>query len=120
MGEMKRAIARKREAWVGKMQDQTRMKSTLVIAAAIIAAVRLARDGYKLPISSTDRRGIGECQPGANDFGSSGEIAGGRLGSSPDRKGGHRTRAVGEMPFPNSARIEGNQERMDCRNEVPA
>jgi hypothetical protein len=54
-----------------------------------------AGPGYKLPISSTDRRGIGECQPGANDFGSSGEIAGGRLGSSPDRKGGHRTRAVG-------------------------
>jgi hypothetical protein len=26
------------------MQEQTRMKSTLVIAAAIIAAVRLARD----------------------------------------------------------------------------
>jgi len=44
MGEMKRAIAREREAWVEKMQEQTRMKSTLVIAAAIIAAVRLARD----------------------------------------------------------------------------
>jgi len=40
MGEMKRAIAREREAWV----EQMRMKSTLVIAAAIIAAVRLARD----------------------------------------------------------------------------
>jgi hypothetical protein len=44
MGEMKRAIAREREAWVEHMQEQTRMKSTLVIAAAIIAAVRLARD----------------------------------------------------------------------------
>ena len=44
MGEMKRAIAREREAWVEKMQEQTRMKSTLVIAAAIIADVRLARD----------------------------------------------------------------------------
>ena len=44
MGEMKRAIAREREAWAEKMQEQTRMKSTLVIAAAIIAAVRLARD----------------------------------------------------------------------------
>ena len=44
MGEMKRAIAREREAWEEKMQEQTRMKSTLVIAAAIIAAVRLARD----------------------------------------------------------------------------
>jgi len=48
MGEMKRAIAREREAWAEKMQEQTRMKSTLVIAAAIIAAVRLARD----PISA--------------------------------------------------------------------
>ena len=44
MGEMKRAIAREREAWAEKMQEQTRMNSTLVIAAAIIAAVRLARD----------------------------------------------------------------------------
>ena len=44
MGEMKRAIAREREAWAEKMQEQTRMRSTLVIAAAIIAAVRLARD----------------------------------------------------------------------------
>jgi hypothetical protein len=44
MGEMKRAIARERETWVEQMQDQTRMRSTLVIAAAIIAAVRLARD----------------------------------------------------------------------------
>ena len=44
MGEMKRAIAREREAWAEQMQEQTRMKSTVVIAAAIIAAVRLARD----------------------------------------------------------------------------
>ena len=44
MGEMKRAIAREQEAWAEKVQEQTRMKSTLVIAAAIIAAVRLARD----------------------------------------------------------------------------
>jgi hypothetical protein len=44
MGEMKRAIAREREAWAEQTQEQTRMKSTLVIAAAIIAAVRLARD----------------------------------------------------------------------------
>jgi hypothetical protein len=43
-GEMKRAIAREREAWAEQMQEQARMKSTLVIAAAIIAAVRLARD----------------------------------------------------------------------------
>lgn len=44
MGEMKRAIARERQAWAANMQEQSRMKSTLVIAAAIIAAVRLARD----------------------------------------------------------------------------
>ena len=44
MGEMKRAIAREREALAEKMQEQTRMRPTLVIAAAIIAAVRLARD----------------------------------------------------------------------------
>jgi len=44
MGEMKRAIAREREAWAEQMQEQTRMKSTLVIAAAIISAVRLAKD----------------------------------------------------------------------------
>jgi hypothetical protein len=44
MGEMKRAIAREREAWAENMQEQARIKSTLVIAAAIIAAVRLARD----------------------------------------------------------------------------
>ena len=44
MGEMKRAIARERVAWAEKMEEQARMKSTLVIAAAIIAAVRLARD----------------------------------------------------------------------------
>ena len=41
MGEMKRAIAREREAGTEQMQEQTRMKSTVVIAAAIIAAVRL-------------------------------------------------------------------------------
>ena len=44
MGEMKRAIARERKDWVEQMQELARMKSTLVIAAAIIAAVRLARD----------------------------------------------------------------------------
>ena len=44
MGEMKRAIARERKDWAEQMQEQARMKSTLVIAAAIIAAVRLARD----------------------------------------------------------------------------
>jgi len=44
MGEMKRAIAREQAAWSQNMQDEKRMKSTLVIAASIIAAVRLARD----------------------------------------------------------------------------
>jgi hypothetical protein len=44
MGEMRRAIAREQAAWSQNMQDEKRMKSTLVIAAAIIAAVRLARD----------------------------------------------------------------------------
>jgi hypothetical protein len=44
MGEMKRAIAREQAAWSQSMQDEKRMKSTLVIATAIIAAVRLARD----------------------------------------------------------------------------
>ena len=44
MGEMKRAIAREQKDWAEQMQEQARMKSTLVIAAAIIAAVRLARD----------------------------------------------------------------------------
>ena len=44
MGEMKRAIAREQAAWSQNMLDEKRMKSTLVIAAAIIAAVRLARD----------------------------------------------------------------------------
>ena len=41
---MKRAIAREQTAWSQNMQDEKRMKSTLVIAASIIAAVRLARD----------------------------------------------------------------------------
>jgi hypothetical protein len=44
MAEMKRAIVRERETWPEVMQEQSRMKSTLLIAAAIIATVRLARD----------------------------------------------------------------------------
>ena len=40
MGEMKRAIAREDE----ERRKQDRFASTLVIAASIIAAVRLARD----------------------------------------------------------------------------
>lgn len=40
MGEMKQAVAREQE----QRQKQDRFASTLVIAASIIAAVRLARD----------------------------------------------------------------------------
>jgi len=40
MGEMKRAIAREEE----ERRNQDRFASTIVISAAIIAAVRLARD----------------------------------------------------------------------------
>jgi hypothetical protein len=45
MGEMKRAIAREEE----DRRKQDRFGSTLVIAAAIIAAVRLARDDISRP-----------------------------------------------------------------------
>lgn len=48
MGEMKRAIAREDQ----ERRNQDRFASTVVIAAAIIAAVRLARDD----ISSTSPR----------------------------------------------------------------
>ena len=58
MGEMKRAIARERKDWAEQMQEQARMKSTLVIAAAIIAAVRLRGPGYKPPFSSSHLRGL--------------------------------------------------------------
>ncbi len=48
MGEMKRAIAREEQERKKAMEEQRRMAdrfaSTLVIAASIIAAVRLARD----------------------------------------------------------------------------
>ena len=48
MGEMKRAIARKERERARTMEEQRRMTdrfaSTLVIAASIIAAVRLARE----------------------------------------------------------------------------
>jgi hypothetical protein len=44
MGEMKRAIARENE---DKQRD--RFASTLVIAASIICAVRLARDDIRTP-----------------------------------------------------------------------
>lgn len=53
MGEMKWAIAGEQAAWSQSMQDEKRMKSTLVIAASIIAAVRLACD---LDISRPSRR----------------------------------------------------------------
>jgi len=51
VGEMKRAIAREREAWAEDMQEQARMKSTLVIAAAIIAAA--ITTPILFPITST-------------------------------------------------------------------
>ena len=48
MGLMRRAIAREEQERRNAMEEQKRMKdrfaSTLVIAASIIAAVRLARD----------------------------------------------------------------------------
>ena len=48
MGEMKRAIAREEQERTKAMAEQKRMTdrfaSTLVIAASIIAAIRLARD----------------------------------------------------------------------------
>lgn len=48
MGEMRRAIAREEQERTKVMAEQKRMTdrfaSTLVIAASIIAAVRLARD----------------------------------------------------------------------------
>ena len=45
MGEMRRAIAREEE----ERRKQDRFASTLVIAASIIAAVRLARDDISWP-----------------------------------------------------------------------
>lgn len=45
MGEMKRAIAREEQ----ERRNQDRFASTIVIAAAIIAAVRLARDDISSP-----------------------------------------------------------------------
>lgn len=45
MGEMKRAIARDEQ----ERRSQDRFASTIVIAAAIIAAVRLARDDISSP-----------------------------------------------------------------------
>jgi hypothetical protein len=48
MGEMRRAIAREEQERTRAMEEQKRMSdrfaSTLVIAASIIAAVRLAKD----------------------------------------------------------------------------
>jgi hypothetical protein len=45
VGEMKRAIAREEQ----ERRNQDRFASTIVIAAAIIAAVRLARDDISSP-----------------------------------------------------------------------
>ena len=48
MGEMKRAIERERQEFP-QNQKQDRFASTVVIAAAIVAAVRLARDDISRP-----------------------------------------------------------------------
>ena len=45
MGEMRRAIAREEQ----ERRSQDRFASTIVIAAAIIAAIRLARDDISSP-----------------------------------------------------------------------
>lgn len=45
MGEMRRAIGREEQ----ERKTQDRFTSTLVIAAAIIAAVRLVRDDIRTP-----------------------------------------------------------------------
>jgi hypothetical protein len=45
MGEMRRAIAREEQ----ERQKQDRFTSTVVVAASIIAAVRLARDDISRP-----------------------------------------------------------------------
>jgi len=45
MGEMRRAIAREEQ----ERKNQDRFTSTVTIAAAIIAAVRLARDDIRSP-----------------------------------------------------------------------
>ena len=48
MGEMKRAVERERQEF-RQNQKQDRFASTVVIAAAIVAAVRLARDDISRP-----------------------------------------------------------------------
>jgi hypothetical protein len=48
VGEMKRAIERERQEFP-QNQKQDRFASTVVIAAAIVAAVRLARDDISRP-----------------------------------------------------------------------
>jgi hypothetical protein len=53
MGEMKRATAREEQERTRAMEEQKRITdkfaSTLVIAASIIAAIRLARDDISRP-----------------------------------------------------------------------
>ena len=64
MGEMRRAIAREQEE--RRMQD--RFASTVTIAAAIIAAVRL----HQHAVTARHRSDRGQRASGANDFASSG------------------------------------------------
>lgn len=62
MGEMRRAIAREEEE---RRRNQDRFTSTIVIAASIIAAVRLARDDISRPsprLTSTVADSVGLAQ----------------------------------------------------------
>jgi len=71
MGDMKRAIARKiqdRQDYEAKVRD--RLTSTLVIAASIIAALRLAKDEQIGRPSPCGKHSRGWRGTGTNDFGS--------------------------------------------------
>jgi hypothetical protein len=62
MGEMRRAIAREQEE---ERRKRDRFRSTIVIAASIIAAVRLARDDISRPsprLTSTVADSVGLAQ----------------------------------------------------------
>jgi hypothetical protein len=62
MGEMRRAIAREQEE---ERRKRDRFTSTIVIAASIIAAVRLARDDISRPsprLTSTVADSVGLAQ----------------------------------------------------------
>lgn len=71
MGEMRRAIAREEQERTKAMAEQKRMTdrfaSTLVIAASIIAAVRLAKSGHQQTIASFDICRFGQHRAGEDD-----------------------------------------------------